>query len=50
LRDELYDDSYDDGTVSLDEINDIIDQNLRSMDEDSESEEYYEEEEEFDEI
>jgi hypothetical protein len=36
--------------VSLDEIKDIIDQNLRSMEEDSESEEYYEEEEELDEI
>jgi hypothetical protein len=47
LRDEeLHDYSYDEGTVSLEEINEIIDQNLRSMDEESESEDYYDEEDE----
>lgn len=44
--DEYEEESYE-GTVSLDEIHNIIDQNLQSMEEESDSEEEYYEEEEY---
>ena len=45
--DEYDEESYE-GTVSLEEINSIIDKNLQSMEEESDSEEEYYEEEEYD--